>query len=53
MGHYKKKKRRTGGIVGCCGMCMLEKFKCIHHRVETKQERISRLREKEQLRDIE
>src|SRR5690606_7437518 len=51
MAHYKKRKRRKGGTVGCCGMCMLDRFRCIHHRIETKQERISRLREREQRKE--
>ena len=49
--NYKKRKRRTGGIKGCCGLCMLEKYKCIHHRIETRQEKSSRLSEKEYLSD--
>lgn len=24
MAHYKRRKRRKGGIKGCCGMCMLQ-----------------------------
>jgi hypothetical protein len=23
MAHYKRRRRRRGGIKGCCGMCML------------------------------
>lgn len=23
--HHKRRKRRRGGIKGCCGMCMLRK----------------------------
>jgi len=51
MANYKKKKRRRGGVVGCCGMCMLRRFSCIHHRHETLQEQRSRISEKEQLKD--
>ena len=51
MANHKRKKRRRGGVVGCCGMCMLKRFCCIHHRIETLQERKSRISEKEQIKD--
>jgi hypothetical protein len=25
MAHYKRRKRRKGGMKGCCGLCMLRK----------------------------
>jgi len=50
MGHHKRRKRRKGGIKGCCGLCMLRKTDGRRNgRLLTWQERRSRISEREQL----
>lgn len=40
--NHKRRKRRRGGIRGCCGMCMLQTHRTPHMRIPTKQERAAR-----------
>ena len=45
-----RRKRRRGGIRGCCGMCMGYRLVDCHHRIPTRQERRAQIDEREQRR---
>lgn len=54
MAHHKRRKRRRGGIKGCCGMCMLRKTDGTRNgRLLTPQEKAQILKLKEGLSDPE
>jgi len=50
--NYKRRKRRRGGIKGCCGMCMLYTRVRVHQRIPTRQEQRAALKEKEQIASL-
>jgi hypothetical protein len=53
MAHHKRRKRRKGGIKGCCGMCMLRKTDGRRNgRLLTKQEVIINFSLKEQCAEL-
>lgn len=43
-----RRKRRRGGVRGCCGLCMLQRLTDRHHRIPTRQERRALIDEREQ-----
>lgn len=45
-----RRKRRRGGVRGCCGLCMLQRLTDRHHRIPTRQERRAQIDEREQRR---
>jgi hypothetical protein len=54
MAHYKRRRRRRGGIKGCCGMCMLRKTDGRRNgRLPTRQEIAQRLKLEEELLEEE
>lgn len=53
MAHHKRRKRRRGGIKGCCGQCMLQTTDGRRNgRLLTIAERAAKVSEREQVRDF-
>lgn len=48
MANHKRKKRRRGGVRGCCGMCMLQRYRDCFHRVPTRQEMRAKAQERDE-----
>jgi hypothetical protein len=47
--HYKRRRRRKGGVKGHCGLCSRNRnWGKRNQRLLTRQEKVAKLREKEQ-----
>lgn len=54
MANFKRRKRRRGGIKGCCGLCMLRKTNGLRNgRKKTIKEKIFEISMYEQIDKIE